>query len=158
MAYDSTDVFLITFSVVSRQSFRNVKEMWFKELEKNRSKLKNARVRKTIFKFSFFSSTNIFLSPFRLNFQIVLVGTKSDQKGLAEYRDNPYDEDLLKDNPYDEDITKAEGDLLAWEIDATCYIETSSKTGDGVKEVFDEAIRVAMLEGKADTGCRCIII
>ena len=47
---------------------------------------------------------------------------------------------------------------MAMEIKAKCYMETSSKTGEGVKEVFDEAIKVAMLEGKADTGFKCIII
>ena len=46
---------------------------------------------------------------------------------------------------------------MAMEIKAKCYMETSSKTGDGVKEVLDEALKVAMLEGKTDTGC-CIII
>ena len=109
--------------------------MWFKELEKNRSKFKNARVRK---KYSLFSTTNIFLSPFSLNFQIVLVGAKSDLKGLAEHRDNPYDSD----------ITKAEGDHLASEIKATCYIEISSKTGEGVKEVLDVTVRAAIGHGK----------
>ena len=77
----------------------------------------------------------------------MLVGTKSDLKGVAEARDNPQDKD----------ITKAEGDKLATEIKATCYMETSSKTGDGIQEVFDEAIRASMVGGKRESGC-CIII
>ena len=77
----------------------------------------------------------------------MLVGTKSDLKGVAE----------MRDKPEDKDITKAEGDQQANEIKASCYMETSSKTGDGIKEVFDEAIRASMVGGKRDPGC-CIII
>ena len=88
-----------------------------------------------------------FFSSFISNFQILLVGTKSDLKGLADQRDNPDDTD----------ITKAEGDQLAKEIKATCYMETSSKTGDGIKEVFDAAIKAAMVEGNTNNSC-CVII
>ena len=77
-----------------------------------------------------------------------MVGTKSDLRGMDDQRDNPNNKE----------ITKEEGDKMAKEIKATCYMETSSKTGEGIREVFDEAIKAAMLEGKADTGCRCIII
>ena len=68
----------------------------------------------------------------------MLVGTKCDLKGDATERDNPGDED----------ITKAEGDQLAREINATCYKETSSETGDGIKELFEEVIRAAIGRGK----------
>merc|ERR1712241_356769 len=71
LAYDKTDILLITCSVVSRNSFRNVKDVWFKELEKNRAKFTNAT--------------------------IVLVGTKCDLKGEAEKRDNPQDKDITKE-------------------------------------------------------------
>merc|ERR1712183_1137212 len=77
LAYGRTDILLITFSVVARNSFRNVKDLWLKELEKNRAKFTNAK--------------------------ILLVGTKSDLKGVADQRDNPDDKD----------ITKAEGDQMA---------------------------------------------
>ena len=77
-----------------------------------------------------------------------MVGTKSDLKGDPN----------VKRNPDDKDITKAEGDQLAREIKATCYMETSSKTGDGIKELFEESIRAAMVDGKTDgSGC-CVII
>ena len=46
LAYDKTDILLITFSIIGRNSFRNVKDLWFKELEKNRSKFTNAKVRR----------------------------------------------------------------------------------------------------------------
>ena len=46
LAYDRTDILLITFSVVARNSFKNVKDLWLKELEKNRAKFTNAKVRR----------------------------------------------------------------------------------------------------------------
>ena len=76
-----------------------------------------------------------------------MVGTKSDLRGEAGARMNPGDVD----------ITKAEGDQLAREIKATCYMETSAKTGEGIQEVLKEAVRAAMDDGKTDPGC-CIII
>merc|ERR1712183_308069 len=121
LAYDKTDILLITFCVVSRSSFINVKNVWFKELEKYSSKFTNAT--------------------------ILLVGTKSDLKGVAE----------MRNNTQDKDITKEEGDQLAKEIKAIRYIETSAKTGEGIKELFDEAIRASMVGGKTGSGC-CIII
>ena len=69
----------------------------------------------------------------------MLVGTKTDLKGIRD----------MRDNPDDEDITKAEGDQLATEIKATCYKEVSSKTGDGMKELLQEVIRAAIGLGKS---------
>ena len=39
-------------------------------------------------------------------------------------------------------ITKSEGEKLAKDIKAYGYYETSSKTGAGVKELFDELVRI----------------
>ena len=64
----------------------------------------------------------------------------------------------MKRNPDDKDITKAEGDQLAREIKATCYMETSSKTGDGIKELFEESIRAAMVDGRTSGSDCCVII
>ena len=46
LAYDKTDILLMTFCIVSRNTFRNVKDLWMKELEKNRAKFINATVRR----------------------------------------------------------------------------------------------------------------
>merc|ERR1712062_657681 len=43
LAYEKTDVLLITLSVVNRASFRNVKDFWMKEFEKNRENLATQR-------------------------------------------------------------------------------------------------------------------
>ena len=44
LAYNRTDVLLITLSVVNRASFKNVKDLWMKEFEKNSAKFSNAKV------------------------------------------------------------------------------------------------------------------
>ena len=92
-----------------------------------------------------FSQARVRFRSFKLLFIKIIfrsywwgVGTKSDLKGDASQRENPEDKD----------ITQAEGEKLAKIIRATCYIETSSKTGDGVKEVLQKAINAAMGVGK----------
>jgi len=63
----------------------------------------------------------------------LLVGTKVDLRNDAE---------VLKKvgNP----LTKADGESLAKELGARCYVECSALTQDGLKNVFDEAIRAAL--------------
>ena len=138
LAYDRTDVLLITFSVRNRASFRNVKDLWLKEVEKNKDKFRNARVR-IVHTPNQNIDIFIILRSKLTSFQIVLVGTKSDLRGDAN----------AKRNTEDKDITKAEAEQLAKEIKATCYMETSAKTGDGIKELFLESIKAAMSEGKS---------
>eukprot|EP00092_Neocalanus_flemingeri_P083776 GFUD01105165.1.p1 GENE.GFUD01105165.1~~GFUD01105165.1.p1 ORF type:complete len:189 (-),score=46.47 GFUD01105165.1:44-610(-) len=60
--------------------------------------------------------------------QIILVGTKHDLKE---------DEGQV--------VTLEEGEKKAKEISAFCYRECSAKTGFGVKEVFEEAIKASFL-------------
>ena len=91
-------------------------------------------------------SESLVIAKVSAGFQILLVGTKSDLKNSDQ-----------RDMPGDADISKAEGDQLAKEIKATCYMETSSKTGDGIKEVFDAAMKAAMGEGKKGPKY-CILI
>jgi len=40
-------------------------------------------------------------------------------------------------------VTREQGQAVAKEIGAACYVECSSKNRDGVQEVFDAALREA---------------
>ena len=62
----------------------------------------------------------------------------------------------MRDNPQDKDITEEEANQMAKEIKAVRYMETSSKTGEGIKELFEEAIRAAMTAETRDPCCKCM--
>jgi len=83
---------------------------------------------------------------------IILVGTKTDLR---------YNTALLKELNVDPISTK-EGESLAKDIKASCYIECSSKTMDNVNVVFDKAIRAAIKPKKKNKGKKrdrvCVIL
>ena len=86
----------------------------------------------------------------------ILVGLKSDLRNDVEAM-----KELSKKNC--EPISKEEAEKLAQRIDADCYMECSAKTQNGLKEVFDRAIKVA-LKNKSPSmsaerkGCGCCIM
>ena len=86
------------------------------------------------------------------NTPIILVGTKVD---LLE--DEVTLEDLKQKNI--SPISTAEGVKLATEINAAAYMECSSLTGKGVKEVFEEAV-IAVLDHKElpKKKSRCVLL
>jgi len=55
-------------------------------------------------------------------------------------------------------LTKADGESLAKELGARCYVECSALTQDGLKNVFDEAIRAALNKDnkKRKKGCQIL--
>jgi small GTP-binding protein len=77
----------------------------------------------------------------------LLVGTKMDLRN---------DQEVLKKvgNP----ISTKEGEALAQELGARSYVECSALTQDGLKNVFDEAIRAAMSKGEKPKGRGCQIL
>lgn len=99
LAYPQTDVFLVCFSIDSRDSYENVKQKWYPEIRHH--------------------------CP---HTPIVLAGTKTDLRDI-------------KGNGKQVRSTLVEGRDLAHKIKAVKYVECSSKTGQNVKLVFDEAIR-----------------
>jgi len=60
---------------------------------------------------------------------IILVGTKKELRGS---------------DPKAKVVTTQQGNKLASQIKAVCYMECSAKTGDGLKELFDKAIDVSI--------------
>merc|ERR1712046_13113 len=72
----------------------------------------------------------------------ILVGTKLDLR-----TDENYINKLAQKNQ--KPVTTGEGQELAQSLQAQTYIECSALTQDGLKQVFDEAIRVVINFKKA---------
>jgi len=77
---------------------------------------------------------------------VILVGTKTDLRETQQFRHQA--------------ISTEQGQKLCKEIDAACYCECSALTQDGLKEVFDSAIRSVLSpkkkkgqKGKGDKHC-----
>uniref|UniRef100_A0A2I3TAN8 Ras homolog family member Q n=1 Tax=Pan troglodytes TaxID=9598 RepID=A0A2I3TAN8_PANTR len=93
------------------------------------------------------------LKEYAPNVPFLLIGTqidlRDDPKSLARLKD-------MKEKP----ICVEQGQKLAKEIGACCYVECSALTQKGLKTVFDEAV-IAILTPKKHTvkkriGSRCI--
>jgi small GTP-binding protein len=82
---------------------------------------------------------------------IVLVGTKMD------LRNDPDVANKLK-NKGEKIVEYKEGVELANSINAIKYIECSAKSGDGLKSVFDEAIRAALFGKKRKKNSNCLLL
>lgn len=50
-------------------------------------------------------------------------------------------------------VERSEAQKTAKKIGATKYLECSAKTNDGVKNVFDEAIRIALSGKRKKSSC-----
>jgi len=101
LCYPQTDVFLICYSVVSPDSFENVKTRWFPELKHH--------------------------CP---GTPCILVGTKSDLKKDSKYSGSLVSKDLVEQ--------------LRKELGINIALECSALNQDGLKEVFDDAARLAV--------------
>mmetsp|Transcript_18304 Transcript_18304/g.50204 ORF Transcript_18304/g.50204 Transcript_18304/m.50204 type:complete len:186 (-) Transcript_18304:141-698(-) len=116
LSYPSTDVFLICFSVDTMESFENIKNKWYPEIQHHAPGV-----------------------PF------ILVGTKLDMRTEGKSGDF---------------VTKAMGDALKEELKAYKYLECSARTQEGLKQVFDEAIRCVLIN-QSNVGAKkkkCLIL
>lgn len=143
LSYPQTDVFLVCFSVISPPSFENIKTVsapW-----RLRQLLDYAERGRTA------ASTQLVFLRYQLTIQkwipeirhhaagvpIILVGTKLD------LRDDPTTIQRLRERRFSP-ITYNQGMQMAKEVGAVRYVEASSKTQEGLKNVFDEAIRAVL--------------
>ncbi|PKU65665.1 Rac-like GTP-binding protein 7 [Dendrobium catenatum] len=121
LSYRGADVFILAFSLISKASYENISKKWIPELR-----------------------------HYAPTVPIILVGTKLD---LRE------DNQFFIDHPGALPITTAQslnclhdvnlkGEELKRKINASAYIECSSKTQQNVKAVFDAAIKVVLLPPK----------
>lgn len=135
-AYKNVDVFVLTYSCVSTDSYDNIKAIWLPEIqrfnkqreEEERGKGLRASLRRLKLKNTKESS---------LEAPVILVGTKSDLK-----REN-------SGKSFGTDVSTVSGDRLKEQINALSFIECSALTQENVKRVFDSAI-LAALENKDD--------
>jgi len=122
LSYPQTDIFLVVYSVISPNSFDNVKAKWWPELRHHCPE-----------------------TP------IILVGTKSDMRGDSSVLG------VLKAKGL-QMVTPAEGQARAKEIGAVTVMECSALTQAGLKEIFDEAIRVVLSKPKPKKSGGCVLL
>jgi len=77
--------------------------------------------------------------------QVLLVGTKVDLRNDEDMLENLKDKGLSP-------IPSSQGEELAKEIKAFNYMECSALTMDGLKEVFDTAIKAKIMGVKGGKG------
>jgi len=82
---------------------------------------------------------------------LLLVGTKSDLR-----KDSATEKQLKSRNQEMVTNDKAEG--MAKEVGATRYLECSALTQEGLKQVFDDAIRAAMTKPNSKKKGGCLIL
>ena len=136
LSYPNTDVFLICFSIDDPGSYANVRAKWIPEITHH------------------LDSATLDVGGNRA--KIILVGTKLDLREDSETLDR-----LRRAGTAP--TTYQQGVQMAKEIGAVRYMECSALTQQGLKAVFDEAIRVILFptreekeaEGSATIKAKC---
>ncbi len=123
LSYPQTDVFLICLSIISPQSFDNVKSKWWPELQQHAAGV-----------------------------PILLVGTKGDLRNDSNMATTLAQKGLKM-------VTTEEANARAKDIGALAYHECSALTQEGLKNVFDEAIRASInhQNKKKNSGGGCCV-
>jgi len=153
LSYTKADILLICFSVESATSLANVKTKWVPEAQQ-----------------------------YAPNAPYIIVGTKVDLRAKAAesgygggaaaqggygaqsygnqgYGGYGYDQGY-GNQYYDQSaqfVDKAQGQALAQQVGAVAYLECSALTQEGLKQVFDVAVRTAMGRQQPNGGC-CTIL
>lgn len=135
LSYPNTDVFLICFSIDDPGSYANVRAKWFPEITHHLDSTAAGDGKRA---------------------KIILVGTKLDLREDSETLDR-------LNRAGTAPITYQQGVQMAKEIGAVRYMECSALTQQGLKAIFDEAIRVVLFptreekdaEGSAVTKAKC---
>lgn len=82
----------------------------------------------------------------------ILVGTKLD------LRDNPAEVERLRERRQSP-ISPTQGEAMRKKISAVCYKECSALTQQGLKDIFDEAIKVVLFpETNKKKQSKCILL
>jgi len=164
--YIGADVFIVGFSTVQPDTFTNghwpVKQ-WVREVRgcddpqncaknihpSNRTSQQNTSQRCPN---PDLDNTCVYLYHISKNYNvpILLVGMQTDLRA-----DRFVVEQLASKG--EKPVTKEMGEQLAREVGAVGYMECSALTGEGLKEVFDEVIKVAVNPVTKDTK-KCVLL
>ena len=156
LSYPDTDVFVICFSLVHRDSMCNVKSKWWPEITHHCPRTpivlvgKQETYQSRNFKDTYmylFSRTSLSLPPPSLISQ----GTKLD------LRTDPHTLEKLEAS-HSPPVTEEEGKELQQKMGAALYLECSSLTQTGLKEVFMEACRIALMPTKRSKKSGCELL
>ncbi|KAL3873245.1 hypothetical protein ACJMK2_036385 [Sinanodonta woodiana] len=109
--YKDSEVYVVCYSVVDRESFQNVRDFWIPEAKSSTKRRK----------------------------PVILVGTQADLRSEESCN-------------VDSVVKVDEGNELAKEIGADCFMECSSFHNKGVKEVFENAVKTALKYRKKKTN------
>lgn len=123
LSYPSTDVFLVCFAIDDPASYANVRAKWFPEISHHLQTSADG--------------------PDGKRARIILVGTKLDLREDSETIERMRREGTAP-------LTYQQGVQMAKEIGAVRYLECSALTQQGLKAVFDEAIRVVLFPTKEE--------
>ncbi|GFQ82752.1 rho-related protein racC [Trichonephila clavata] len=127
LQYDQTNIFLLCFDLTDKISFENIFSLWNPEVKRYCPKASCFLVGITHYKRSTFSQIELFSSYLILiRTEKVMVCPKRLKKDLSPC------------------VTRSMGRDLAERIKAVAYLECSSKTKEGLKEVFSIAVQAAM--------------
>jgi len=123
LSYPQTDCFIMFYSIISPDSFNNIKSKWNEEIE-----------------------------HYAPGVPKLLVATKSDCR---------FDNNLIAELSAQgkQMVTKESGDKLALELGCFEHLECSALTQEGLKQVFDAAIRAGLKYNNKEepAKCGCII-
>ena len=137
LSYPQTDVFLVCYSIISRSSYENVRTKWIPEIKHHvpeapflivgtKVDLRNDQVLLLYLFFYFF----IFFFFVISKWLIFICFLFCLQEVLAKVGTA---------------LTQEEGKSLAKDLGARAYVECSALTQEGLKNVFDESIRLFLL-------------
>ncbi|PIO69660.1 Ras family protein [Teladorsagia circumcincta] len=144
LSYPQTDVFVLCFSIVSPVSFDNVATKWIPEI---RQHCPDAPI---LLVGTLNCSSHVFISLDNIVIFGATLGTKLDLRDEANPRTGS-----TEDRP---PITKSQGQKCAQKIKAVKYLECSALTQQGLKQVFEDAVRAVINPKPLKQKKSCIII
>lgn len=123
--YENADLYLLCFSVVDPPTFQNANSLWIEFIE-NKTSVESEKKRNG-------NNNNKKKKDHDSDSQFLLVGLKTDLRGDRTVLNGLHSNGMRP-------IMPEEGKVKANEIGAFDYVECSALSGNGVKEVFDQAI------------------